>query len=398
VQASIPRIAVAPSLCNFNFSVSSTIPNSFFYFAHIFMELHSREYLQQKARELLEVGATTVDIFSADQLETESKRFLAAMCHDLPEYSHLQSGSRLTFDPSGKMGGSSSHHICVRELRAKAFSVQKTVIKIMRGICSREPENACSEPLSKIDPQIHCIPDAVMVRLSRDKIMAGNWHRDIYSKEAVFGGWLNLDDPCEQKPQLFLFGEASHLATDRKSKNNESCGFVKLSDAEVSSLKQRVLQIYPGQLLIFWEHIAHAVCNNATKRTTAYMTRLFTACGISFPGDKKTDDYSVLDRIKNKKPLPIKGGKAVPLVSMNGPFKNSIGNVQRANAWIKANLSYSLQQLTVKDLEEGVAAMALQLTGPNFPDYTPTELQLYAPHPLLSTSRKRWRSGCLVHV
>ena len=369
----------------------------------------SQEYLLTKARELLEAGATVVDVLSADELEIQSNRFMTAMSRDLPEYVHRQPGSRLTFDPSGKLGGSSSHHICVRELRAKSFAVQKTIIRCMLDLSSGKSKDICMETLAEPLVQVYCIPDAAMVRCSRDKISAdedtvgcsgdkitaGNWHRDFYKQGSIFGGWLNLDASCEQKPQPFLFGEGSHMDTTGKIQKIDSQGFSKLSKEEISALKKRVLNVHPGQMLMFWEHISHAVCNNATRRRTPYMLRLFTACGICNLGAEDWQSFDTLiDKIRHKLPLPIKGGKEVPLISRQGPFKNA--KMYRIEAWKQRNLSEGLRQISIQDLDRGMGAMTLQLSDPNFPDYDLNELAMYKPQPLLSRSRKRWRSGCLV--
>lgn len=257
--------------------------------------------------------------------------------------------------------------------------------------------------------QVYCIPDAAMVRCSRDKlsadedtvgssgekITAGNWHRDFYNQGSIFGGWLNLDAPCEEKPQYFLFGEGSHLDATGKIQKRGGQGFFKLSKEEISALKQRVLSVHPGQMLMFWEHISHAVCNNAARRKTPYMLRLFTACGICNLGAEDQQSFDILiNKLRHKLPLPIKGGKEVPLISRQGPFKNA--NMNRIEAWKQRNLSESLRQLSVQDLDRGVGTVELQLSDPNFPDYNSNELAMYKPHSLLSRSRKRWRSGCLV--
>lgn len=345
--------------------------------------------LKQAAQELVSTGAVVLDLIPSAELATVSKHFFSAMTSDLPEYQCRKPSDRITFNPAGKLGGSSSHHIIVRTLRARVLELHKALLK--RLVLLLDDSKIKREVLQ--NPAISCIPDAAMVRLSKDKIGSerDSWHEDHSSTDWVFGGWLNLDDPDEIRPQLFVFGKGSHLKAGIVQKDR-CAGFKKLSGQEVALLDQTTKTIMPGQLLVFFENVAHTVCNNAARRSTTYMMRLFTACRLSYQGHSSSHEASVQQLMRQRRPLPIKGGNPVPLIPRLGFMRNSRATMDRAYDFVRNNVASSLQGVFLKNLDAELPE--LDLDDSKFPPYTDAELSLYALTPL-NVSRKRWRSGCL---
>jgi hypothetical protein len=318
---------------------------------------------------------------SQEELKQDHAAFKKAMFTELPEYKPRKWGDRVTFDPSGKLGGSSSHHREVRRLRHKAWLAHKAIAQEMLRM--------------KEGPWfVTCIPDAAMMRRSCDKVQ-GNWHRDNYAADGyVFGGWLNLDGAEETKPQIFTFGARSHKGPDGCFLKGSQPGFQKLTAGESEELCLVELDIRPGEMLVFLENVAHTVSNNAPKRNTPYMLRLFTACRISKNSSPLPEETAMVEAMKRKANLPIKGGSPVPLVARHGRFRNSEIVKLAAVIWIRENLADTLQQAMLDDLDG--EAPCLDLDQSKFPDYDSSELSLYKPMPLYDTTpRKRWRSGAL---
>lgn len=344
--------------------------------------------LNQAAHELLSTGAVVLNLIPPAELATVSKQFFSAMTRDLPEYQDRKPSDRISFNPAGKLGGSSSHHILVRSLRTRVLDLHKA---LLRRLVSLLDDSKIKEEILQ-NPAISCIPDAAMVRLSKDKIPLekDSWHEDHSSTDWVFGGWLNLDPPEEIKPQLFVFGKGSHFKDGTVQKN--CSGFKKLSGQEVAMLDQTKKTIMPGQVLVFFENLAHTVCNNVPRRSTTYMLRLFTACRLSHEGHSSSQEAFVQELMKQHRPLPIKGGKPVPLIPRLGCMRNSQDTLIRAYDFVRKNIAPSLQEVFLKNLDSELPV--LDLDKAKFPPYNDEELALYALTPL-NVSRKRWRSGCL---
>jgi hypothetical protein len=336
---------------------------------------------RKAARELLEQGATVIPLLSQEELKQDHEAFKKAIYTELPEYKPRKWGERVTFDPSGKLGGSSSHHREVRRLRHKARLAHKAITQEMLQ--------------TKEGPWfVTCIPDAAMMRRSCDKVQ-GNWHRDNYAEDGyVFGGWLNLDGVEETKPQYFTFGAGSHKGHDGLFKKGNQPGFQKLTEGGIAALHLLKLCIYPGEMLVFLENVAHTISNNALGRKTPYMLRLFTACRVSKDPSPLPEEVAMVEALKTKANLAIKGGSPVPLVARHGRFRNSWKAKAAAVRWIRENLTDTLQQAVLDNLDG--EAPCLILDQNKFPDYNSSELSLYKPLPLYNRNpRKRWASGVL---
>lgn len=334
---------------------------------------------RKAAQELLECGATVIPFLAEEELREEHAAVLKALTKELPEYQVRDSGKRITFDPTGKLGGSSSHHVTIRRLRQKAFQLHREI--------GRELFRSEEGPW-----YITCIPDAAMIRRSCDKV-SGNWHRDCYAGGFVFGGWINLDFPEETAPQLFVYGSGSHMESGRLIKG-AAPGFKKLTNKEVEGLQITEAKVFPGEMLVFLENIAHTVSNNARRRKTAYMLRLFTASRISQEPVPLQVEEAIVDAMKKKKSLPIKGGRPVALIPRNGAYKNSAKTVEKARTWVVENIAQQLHPLLTENLDAEVPCLSLE--APLFPQYEEAELKIYKPSCLFhNVSRKRWRTGVL---
>jgi hypothetical protein len=152
----------------------------------------------------------------------------------------------------------SFHNTSVRKLRQWAQST--AVSTVWRPYTRRYMEGAKLE---------QCI-DRMMVRPAGKAPSAEAWHRDeatgLAAGDRVFGGWINLDD----HNQKFHCVAGTH-----KGANTHGGGFAKIKKEQHASMRADcvTVQIPPGHMLIFYEHIVHEVVSTKLKRS---MYRLFT--------------------------------------------------------------------------------------------------------------------------
>lgn len=152
----------------------------------------------------------------------------------------------------------SFHNPTVRKIRQWAQAA--AVPAVWRPYTRRYMEGAKLE---------QCI-DRMMVRPPGRAPSAEAWHRDeakgLAPGDRVFGGWINLDD----HNQKFHCVPRTHTGA-----NVGGGGFAKIGEDQHASLRADcvAVQIPPGHLLVFYEHIVHEVVSTKLQRP---LYRLFT--------------------------------------------------------------------------------------------------------------------------
>lgn len=123
------------------------------------------------------------------------------------------------------------------------------------------------------------IPDRAMIRSPGKSAAAEGFHRDISTfaegDDVIFGGWVNLSN----HNQVFICTPGTHQGEHGPRGNGQ--GFHQLSAEESAYMAahQRSIQIPPGHLIIFYEHLAHRVASRRAPRDGE--VRLFTAWTIT---------------------------------------------------------------------------------------------------------------------
>jgi hypothetical protein len=175
--------------------------------------------------------------------------------------------------------------------------------------------------------------DRLLIRTPDQSVTDETWHRDVAVNtcpgDQVYGGWLNLDAPSPlTPPQKFSCIPGTHLGVVEDGRG----GFVtqlSLVDKQViAGHEQRgkeggIIEIKPGQLLVFNERLIHEVVKTATKTP---MLRLFTGWYVTNqtePHDSRPDDVLAVDessgagknearlraRLYTQAVMPIKSGQ-----------------------------------------------------------------------------------------
>ena len=214
----------------------------------------------------------------------------------------------------GALGNPSSFHaLIVRELRREVY---KAVVKA---------------DIFDDTKNISEVIDRLLIRTPDQKVTKETWHRDVavhtLPGDEVYGGWLNLDAPSTL-PQKFSCIPRTHLDVVEDGEG----GFrTKLSSKDKQTIAEHcekgkrdgIIEIKPGQLLVFNERLIHEVVGAATKTP---MLRLFTGWYVTNqtePHDSRPDDIlgvvgkneaRLRARLAAQAVMPIKSGQLPAMI------------------------------------------------------------------------------------
>lgn len=224
-------------------------------------------------------GAVVVPFLGGERVDEVHEGLLEEM-KKYPEYREGASEAMpLVLGGFGALGNPSSFHSpVVRGVRVEGRTVAEGVFRGMY-----EEGTVCLEQLM----------DRVCLRKAGKALPKDGWHRDVAPKEAklptedgtlekrarkvtqeaVFGGWVNLNRR-DGKTQTFVYVPGSH-----ESRGGEE-GFAGIAKEEHKALDAASveLEVPPGHLLVFYQHVAHKV---APVRYKEDCLRLFMGWAIN---------------------------------------------------------------------------------------------------------------------
>lgn len=129
-----------------------------------------------------------------------------------------------------------------------------------------------------------------------------SWHRDetpfAPAEDDIFGGWINL-------------GESSNYLSCAKGTHTEprgTGGFTKITDPAPFDAKRVRVEVPPGHLVIFYEHLAHEVCSVPIKKLDV---RLFVGWRLTTRDTPLIAD--IAKRFKEQATFTIKSGQECPM-------------------------------------------------------------------------------------
>lgn len=152
--------------------------------------------------------------------------------------------------------------------------------------------------------RIEQLIDRLMIRPPKAKPSAESWHRDesvgYRPGDLIFGGWINLDD----RPQYFSCVLGTHNV------DIQNRGFASIPKEQHAEMKAKstMVEIPPGHLLLFHQHIVHEVL---AKAAPYKMYRLFI--GLRLTDHKKPLIEDIKKRLKNEDIIPLKSGQLPPM-------------------------------------------------------------------------------------
>lgn len=189
----------------------------------------------------------------------------------------------------------SFHNPFVRKLRQR---VMKHLVPFFSQ-CVSELENPESWKLEQV-------VDRMLHRHVGTSAVKESWHRDETPRakpsDKTFGGWLNLD----RTSQFFSCVPGTHKGVRGHSGFNVIKN--KADIEHYNGLRQKV-EIPPGSILIFYEHLVHEVISTKAK---VEQHRLFMGWRLT----KETEPlYEIDDRIEHQAVMLLKSGQFPPMYS-----------------------------------------------------------------------------------
>ena len=329
--------------------------------------------MERRSRCLYDHGYTTVPVIDAgglpglrDQLDETIRTF--------PEYitdaTDFVGGSFCAFG-----NPSSFHNPVVRRIRRV---VHAATAPLWLSYTERYIRGA----------KLEQIIDRLMVRPPTKKVASETWHRDeaigLSDGDQVFGGWINLDN----SRQLFRCVPGTHTKLA-----GSGGGFSKISKDQHALLHEKAVyvEVPPGHVLIFFEHIVHEVVSKKLRHT---MYRLFTGWRLTYtdqPLDPMSQDPSdpargLKRKLEDQAPMPIKSGQEAAiwpklywtnhrtkLTKLTGNFIKGL-HVERKVA-NKKSASYGETYTIVPRVLPSLREAEL----PMYPPYTSDEVAMHIP-------------------
>lgn len=210
---------------------------------------------------------------------------------------------------------SSFHDLIVRELRREVYKavVEKNIFDDTKNISE--------------------VIDRLLIRTPDQKVTEEKWHRDVavhtLPGDEVYGGWLNLDAPSPlTPPQKFSCIPRTHRGVIEDGKGGFVTQLSSMDKQTIATHEQKgkkggIIEIKPGQLLVFNERLIHEVVGAATETP---MLRLFTGWYVTKqtePHDSRPDDIlgvvgnneaRLRARLAAQAVMPIKSGQLPAMI------------------------------------------------------------------------------------
>lgn len=223
-------------------------------------------------------GVATVEIFKKSELSDIRNRFEDAE-KSFPEFK--KDAPTYVLGSFAAYGNPAAfHNALVKEIRQKTFDrLYETQIFINFLNPIVDDSGASGRGAYKLE----VLFDRMMHRRPKQKPTAETVHRDVtpanklHEGDFIFGGWINLDDTL----QHFSCLPGSHrkptgevLTSHQTAQSGD--GFNVVTDSVLKahfSAKKRCVEVPPGHLIIFLQHILHEVLAKTNEQD---MYRLFT--------------------------------------------------------------------------------------------------------------------------
>lgn len=325
------------------------------------------------ATQLHTYGVTVIPCLDEDTLAAQRAHFDAAAA-SFPEFKPNATG--LVMGGFSALGNPASfHNPFVR--RVRQWCMHAAVEELWADYV------AAYKPGAKLE---QCI-DRMMLRPAGVAPSAESWHRDeaLHSgaDDETFGGWLNLDD----RPQYFNCVPGTHAA-----RPNQHGGFARItSKAEQEHYAETcsAVEVPPGHLLVFVEHIVHEV---RSVKATYPMYRVFIGWRVTDDANPLTPPtaHGLRTMLEDQAVMSLKSGQTPPMYALLH-WTNWVSKIE---AFTEANIVDACKEL--RRVESGRNAgvsylvvhrymRSLREYGmPLYPAYKPHEVNMHIP-------RRRWK-------
>ncbi len=209
------------------------------------------------AEQLIKDGVAVVPLFTPAEVIDWNARLLAEL-KVFPEYVDAEHASKLVDGGFGALANPGSfHNPTVRALR---MEINKRT-RAFFGVVSAQLHPSDAEQW-----KIEQLVDRLALRPKGSSTSSESWHRDQSpTKDAVFGGWVNLDS---DRLQYFSCNPRTH------HESPDGLGFATLPPelGKIADTKKVRIEIPPGHWVVFYQNLVHEV---AKMKQTQDSMRLY---------------------------------------------------------------------------------------------------------------------------
>ena len=238
-----------------------------------------------QAQHLIANGYVIVRIIDTDAVSMMKKSFIK-MLKSFPEYK-ITNGLQYSKTGFGALATPSSfHHIFVRALRLRAYTLVYSLLKEydtyeLHGVKCKDnkwtgfKKAEQKEDKTRLHPRhLHEIMDRVMVRNIGQSPVKESVHQDIspcFEGDTVFGGWIAF---THQKARLVPKSQRTFVA--------DSKGFAKIAGEKQKEFegKLETITIPAGCMLVMNQTLIHEVASGVVKNEP--ILRLFTGWRLTY--------------------------------------------------------------------------------------------------------------------
>lgn len=235
---------------------------------------------------LQEHGYVVIPAFGNKYRSILRKEFIET-CQSFPEYKKHEN---LVLGGFAALANAASfHNPFVRKVRLEIMKIVES-LKVIPMISEKH--------------KLAQIIDRMLYRKKGQTPTRESWHRDeskkTLSDDVVYGGWVNFDSTS----QYFSCVPGSHRAYGSRTQG----GFVMLDPQTVDKSLKKMVEIKPGNLLIFDEDLVHEVLATACEND---MCRLFIGWLVT---RSKNTIIPEMERIlQDQAVVPLKSGQIPPM-------------------------------------------------------------------------------------
>jgi len=221
-------------------------------------------------------------------------REMKQIMRDFPEFT--AGAEKFVLGGFSALGNPASfHNPFVRKLR---LQIMEHMVPFFSEYVSRLPDPGAWNVEQVVDRMLH--------RHAGTSAVSESWHRDetprAKQSDKTFGGWWNLDN----HPQYFSCVPCTH--TGVRGHSGFSTVKNKADKDRYNALRTKV-EIPPGSILLFYEHMMHEVISTKAK---VDQHRLFVGWRVT----KETEPlFEVDNRVKQQAVMLLKSGQFPPMYS-----------------------------------------------------------------------------------
>lgn len=245
-----------------------------------------------RSGDLAKDGYTVLDTWCSadrDQLRKARSEFYDAL-KTFPEYKAHAPGQIYVRGGFAALGNPASfHNPFVRKLRQWAMA------EVL--------QSGAMSPFTKQGRKLEQIIDRMMLRRRGTVVTGESWHRDeapfAKAGDHLFGGWINLDE----KPQYLSCVPGTHKEVKGHS------GFNKLTNIERFDAQRKLVEVKPGQILLFYEHMIHEIMKGVDKQDDRL--RVFLAWRATSHDEPLLPGLDGL--LDSQAPMPLKSNQIPPM-------------------------------------------------------------------------------------